>query len=381
MKDVIINAVPCTTWNWLKMNKDVITVEASFEEHKAEVSDLPKGFSISTVKDFQKPLPQIFSGICNVATAKAKDNRRQDGTFIEKAELKADASAVALNEADHPVQKLINEVVPNPQLVTIEGKQDKPLVLHFDFSKPSVAAQYIYAKENSEATVVIVTKGSAPASVIQTKIYAEEYAKIHVAKVQLMDNGATLIDDTGFTCADNANAQFTQIELGGLHNDSGLNVTLNGYQSNFKSHVAYLCSGDQFLDMNHIVNHYGKKSECNMQVNGTLKDNAVKTYRGTIDFKNGCSGSKGNEMEESLVLSPKVVNKSLPNILCDEEDVEGEHGATIGRLASDILFYMQSRGISEKEAEKLMSRAKIQAAADLIPDEATKNLITEYLDR
>lgn len=373
MKDVIINAVPCTTWNWLKMNKDVITVEASFEEATAKISDLPKGVTES--------IHQVASGICNVATPKAKDNRRQDGTFIEKAELKAAASAVALKEADHPVQKLINEVVPNPQMITIEGKLEAPVILNFDFTKPSVAAQYIHAKENSEATIVIVMKGSAPVSVIQTKVYAEAYSKIHIAKVQLMDNDATLLDDTGFTCADNANAQFTQIELGGLHNDSGLNVTLNGYQSSFKSHVAYLCSGDQFLDMNHIVNHYGKKSECNMQVNGTLKDNAVKTYRGTIDFKNGCSGSKGNEMEESLVLSPKVVNKSLPNILCDEEDVEGEHGATIGRLASDILFYMQSRGISEEEAEKLMSRAKIQTAADLIPDEKTRNLITEYLDK
>lgn len=377
MKDVIINAVPCTTWNWLKMNKDVMSLEASFEEITPKISDLQKGITVSSAKDAPNAFTQIASGICNVATPKAKDNRRQDGTFFEKSELKTTSS----NAAEHPVQKLIDEVIPNPQLITIEGKQNTPVVLNFDFTKPSVASQYIYAKENSEATVIIVMKGNAPASVIQTRIYAEDYAKIHIAKVQLMDDSATLLDDTGIYCCDNANAQFTQIELGGLHNDSGLNVTLNGYQSNFKSHVAYLCTDNQFLDMNHIVNHYGKKTECNMQVNGTLKGNAVKTYRGTIDFKNGCSGSKGNEMEESLVLSPKVVNKSLPNILCDEEDVEGEHGATIGRLASDILFYMQSRGISEEEAEKLMSRAKIQAAADLIPDEKTRDLITEYLDK
>ena len=118
-----------------------------------------------------------------------------------------------------------------------------------------------------------------------------------------------------------------------------------------------------------------------MFVNGTLRGNGRKTYRGTIDFKNGCCGSKGNEMEETLLLSPTAINKSLPVILCDEEDVEGEHGATIGRLSSDILFYMQSRGISEKEAEIIMSRAKIQAAADLIPDEEIKNQISDFLDK
>ena len=163
--------------------------------------------------------------------------------------------------------------------------------------------------------------------------------------------------------------------------NSGLHVNLNGYQSSFDSKVAYLCQNDQILDMNHIVYHYGKKSECNMQVDGTLKDNAQKAYRGTIDLKKGCCGAKGHEMEETLLLSPKTVNKSLPVILCDEEDVEGEHGATIGRLSSDILFYMQSRGISEKEAEVLMSRAKIQAAVDLIPDEQVKEQIGTFLEK
>ena len=118
-----------------------------------------------------------------------------------------------------------------------------------------------------------------------------------------------------------------------------------------------------------------------MQVDGTLKDNAQKAYRGTINLKKGCCGAKGHEMEETLLLSPKTVNKSLPVILCDEEDVEGEHGATIGRLSSDILFYMQSRGISEKEAEVLMSRAKIQAAVDLIPDEQVKEQIGTFLEK
>lgn len=360
----------------MKINKDVISLEASFEELTAKTAELPKGVTISNLSDADASIPLIFSGICNVAAPKAKDNRRQDGSFIEKSEL----LTVTSNPENHPVQRLIDEAVPNPQLITIEGKVNAPVVLNFDFTKTSVAAHCIYAKENSEATVVIVMKGSAPASVLQTKVYAEAYAKINIAKVQLMDDGATLLDDTGFTCGDNADAQFTQIELGGSHIDSGLNVTLNGYQAAFNSHVAYLCQNNQFLDMNHIVNHFGKKTVCNMLVNGTLKGNACKTYRGTIDFKNGCCGAKGNEMEESLVLSPSVINKSLPNILCDEEDVEGEHGATIGRLASDILFYMQSRGISEEEAEKLMARAKIQAAADLIIDENVKNQISDFMD-
>lgn len=379
-ENLIINSVPCTTWNWLKMNKDIVTLNTFFNEICAKVESIPEGVTISNKNDSNISFPPIFSGICNCPNPKAKDNRRTDGSYIEKFELENQNLLLTKGE-NHPAQQIINSTVKNPQLITIDGKIKEPVILDFDFNAPSVASQFIYATKDSESTIVFVLRGDAETSILQTKIYAEENAKIHIAKVQLMNKNSMLLDDTGFTCSDNSKSQFTQIELGGLHNNSGLHVTLNGYEAKFISNVAYLCAENQFLDMNHIVNHFGKKTECNMKVNGTLKDNAIKTYRGTIDFKNGCSGSKGNEMEETLVLSPKVVNKSLPNILCDEEDVEGEHGATIGRLSSDILFYMQSRGIDASEAEKLISRAKIQAAADLIPDDNIRTIISDFMDK
>ena len=109
--------------------------------------------------------------------------------------------------------------------------------------------------------------------------------------------------------------------------------------------------------------------------------NVLRFLSGTIDLQKGCAGAKGNEMEETLLLSPKAVNKSLPIILCDEEDVEGEHGATLGRISSEILFYMQSRGISKEAAEAIMARAKVQAVADTIPSDSIKEKIYDYLDK
>ncbi|MBQ1709953.1 MAG: SufD family Fe-S cluster assembly protein, partial [Treponema sp.] len=175
--------------------------------------------------------------------------------------------------------------------------------------------------------------------------------------------------------------KFTLIELGGQHIDSGLHVNLNGNESQFNANVAYICKDKQYLDMNHTVYHYGRKSICDMQVHGTIKDDATKVYRGTLDFKNGCRGANGNEFEETLILSPTTMNKSFPIILCDEDDIQGEHGSTIGKLSSDLLFYMQTRGICKEAAEKIMARARVQAVMDTIPDEETKALINSYLDK
>ena len=376
IENVKTNVVPSITWNWLKSNNDIVTVDAQFSTAVPAITN-EKNVQISEGCTINKILSADFgSGVFNKANGKVKDLRNQDGTTNPKE----DSSKIP-DYTNHPLLQVLNQTVNNPQMITISKSFEEPLILTFDFDKPSAAAQIIYAKENTKGTIILIYKGNGPTSILQTKVYAENYANIHLIKAQLLDSGALHFDDTQVFCEENASVKFTQIELGASHVNSGLHVNLNGYQSSFDSKVAYLCQNDQILDMNHIVYHYGKKSECNMQVDGTLKDNAQKAYRGTIDLKKGCCGAKGHEMEETLLLSPKTVNKSLPVILCDEEDVEGEHGATIGRLSSDILFYMQSRGISEKEAEVLMSRAKIQAAVDLIPDEQVKEQIGTFLEK
>lgn len=376
IENVKTNVVPSITWNWLKSNNDIVTVDAQFSTAVPAISN-EKNVQISEGCTIDKILSADFgSGVFNKTNGKVKDLRNQDGTTNPKE----DSSKIP-DYTNHPLLQVLNQTVNNPQMITISKSFEEPLILTFDFDKPSAAAQIIYTKENTKGTIILIYKGNGPTSILQTKVYAESYANIHLIKAQLLDSGALHFDDTQVFCEENASVKFTQIELGASHVNSGLHVNLSGYQSSFDSKVAYLCQNDQILDMNHIVYHYGKKSECNMQVDGTLKDNAQKAYRGTIDLKKGCCGAKGHEMEETLLLSPKTVNKSLPVILCDEEDVEGEHGATIGRLSSDILFYMQSRGISEKEAEVLMSRAKIQAAVDLIPDEQVKEQIGTFLEK
>ena len=61
-----------------------------------------------------------------------------------------------------------------------------------------------------------------------------------------------------------------------------------------------------------------------------------------------------------LLIDDDVINKSIPVILCGEEDVEGAHGATIGKLDEELLLYMKSRGIPEKEIYEIMAKARIE---------------------
>ena len=72
---------------------------------------------------------------------------------------------------------------------------------------------------------------------------------------------------------------------------------LNGDRSGFKSDIGYIGQHTHVIDMNEVVNHFGKHTESEINVAGALRDGAKKIFRGTIDFKTGAADSVGNEQE------------------------------------------------------------------------------------
>jgi len=348
--DTTVNQLPTLTWNWLKINRAPFKGSADIKDNtKPEVSKLPAGVTFTE---------ESISSPAEIATGMG----RTMDTILDQTHA---ACCVLTAEKGIQVQK--------------------PVVLHFALKDGSTSftRQIIRAEEGADITVIMDYTSPAKAGgfhAVQTKLYAGKNARIHLIKVQLLGKDYIHLDDTGSTCDESALVDVTQIELGAKESYAGVAAALPSFSSKFKSDTAYLCRGKQTLDMNYVVVHTGKKTDCKMHVKGTIKDTARKTYRGSIDFRKGCSGSTGNEQEETLLLNPDVVNKSIPLILCDEEDVAGEHGASIGRLGEDVLFYMNTRGVSKKAAEQMMSRAKIQSVANLIPDEKIIDEIQDYME-
>lgn len=100
------------------------------------------------------------------------------------------------------------------------------------------------------------------------------------------------------------------------------------------------------------MRHFGKVTKSTIQADGTLMDAAEKIFRGTIDFVRGSADSVGAETEQVLLLGDDVVNKTIPVILCAEENVQGSHGAAIGELDEETLFYFGARGMGKYTGRK-----------------------------
>ena len=180
---------------------------------------------------------------------------------------------------------------------------------------------------------------------VQTELTAEDGAEIELIQLVVPGENALVYDEVIGHCHGSGRIVLRQVTLG--HGDvyAQTGIGLDGENASFAANIGYLARKNQTLDMNLVVNHWGKKTKCEINASGALNDAAKKIFRGTIDFKRGSSGSVGSEQETVLMLGEDAVNKTVPVILCAEENVEGTHGATIGEMDDDTRFYFGSRGI------------------------------------
>ena len=237
----------------------------------------------------------------------------------------------------------------------------------------------IHAPEGRTVTV-FETLGAKEKLLVRTELHVQKDAKVRLVQIQNTAQDSLLRLETGGVCAENGQVELIQILLGRGDVYSDGRFELEGTGAGFKAGIGYLGQKQQTVDMNLVVNHWGQKTTSEINAAGALKDAAQKVFRGTIDFKKGSAGSVGNEQETVLMLGDSVANKTVPLILCAEENVVGNHGATIGELDEDTLFYFESRGIPAAEAENIMARAAIERLSRALEDETAQEAILTELE-
>ncbi|MBO6148848.1 MAG: SufD family Fe-S cluster assembly protein [Lachnospiraceae bacterium] len=344
-----LNPLPTLTWNFLKLNQ--VDVDWDIDLNRRGdmiIQNIPRGVSVK----MNGGILDNVSGAAGSLTTELMEKEK-----VETLGIRVEAGVCA------EVPLKLNYVL---------GEGDGML-----------RRQEIVAYEGSEVTVAMdYTAGRTESGFfgIQTKLLAKKGSIIRLIKTNLLGDKYLHFEDIAGIAEDGARIELIEMELGGGKNYIGTGIELSGAKSSFVGNVGYLCRGQKIMDMNYLVRHTGRKSESSFKLRGAMRDSSIKNFRGTIDFRRGAKGAKGDEQEESILLSRDVRNKTLPIILCDEEDVEGTHGANIGRLSEDVLFYMGSRGIEKSEVEALMTKAKLDSVRRLISDQVTQGRIQQFME-
>ena len=357
-----INPVKAPTWNALKINDAVIEDKIAINgSGRAVVEKIPAGAVIGNESCAECGGCDL-KDLSNIKTIRCGMGDEAEAFFSDNS---ADVLMVHAREGrcvEDPVniRYLMENGDSNADRVEILAQKGSSITVVMDYTSSRLDARGFFG--------------------VQTKVHVGEGASVHLVKINLLGSDYLCLDDIGVRVEERGRFDLTQLSLGSGRDFIGVSADLSGYRSCFNGNMGYLCLKGKKLDMNYHISHHGRKSASELQVKGALKDQAKKNFRGTIDLIRGAKGACGHELEDVLLLSDDVINKTLPVILCDEDDVEGTHGASIGRLRDDMLYYMQNRGFDKQEAELLMTKAKLNSVRNLIKDGETHGRIQYFME-
>jgi len=117
----------------------------------------------------------------------------------------------------------------------------------------------------------------------------------------------------------------------------------------------YFGDGDQHIDHRSIQDHVGSRTSSDLLYKGALRDSSNATYTGTVIIEHGAHLCDAYQTNRNILLSPHAKAHSVPNLeILTNDPTRCGHAASVGPVSEDELFYLMSRGIPAKEAERLI---------------------------
>ena len=341
-----------------------------------------KNFRINNIKLENIEVPEVIPTFENVTiigdTSKMDIEQNADNT---NTDLVYGLSEELTNQVKHGANQKIKLNINSNQ----KEKSEAEIDFNFD-NENSVLIDNIeiIANENSKSTIIIkYTSNQENESyhngIIKAK--AEKNAELNIVVVNLMNTKSNNFLAIENDFEENAKINYTIVDFGGKHSITNYYSNLQGDNCDNQLNTIYLGKEIQVFDLNYIGELRGKKSNIDIEVQGALKDTSKKHFKGTIDFKKGCKKATGNENEACMLLSDTAKSIALPMLLCSEEEVEGNHSSSAGKIGEKELFYIMSRGFELKEAMKLMVRARFNQILEKIENEDLREEILQEIDK
>ncbi len=265
-------------------------------------------------------------------------------------------------------------------------KLTKPVVINFDFDDDNsilIDSIKIIMEKDSKAEFILRYTGENEEKYfhyLKQETFAKDNSNLKVIIANMLSKQSDSFIAIENKIENSAKVDYILLETSGKTKISNYYAKMIGDFSENNLKTIYLGTDKDVIDINYNIEVYGKSNKCDIEVQGAIGGKSHKNFKGTIDFKQGCEKSKGVENENCMILSDEAKSKSLPMLLCKEENVEGEHGVSSGKIDESKLFYIMTKGISYEDSKKLIVKANFNKIIKRINDEELENKIIEQID-
>jgi Fe-S cluster assembly protein SufD len=260
-------------------------------------------------------------------------------------------------------------VVVVPKNVTC----DKPVHVLYLATEPNTASYprcLVLAESGSECTVIeeyAALSEDAYFTNAVTEIVVAESARLRHIKVQRENGRAFHIATCAVNVAKDASYTSQTVSLGARLSRYDLNVALNGEGAFAGMDGLALISERQHADTHTLIDHVRPNGR-STQLHKTIVDGAAHAvFNGKIFVREGAQLTDSSQQSRNLLLSDKATVDTKPQLEIFADDVKCAHGATVGQLDAEQLFYLRSRGLADRAARNLLTYAFGAAVIERIP--------------
>lgn len=325
------------------------------------VSNLPEGAFVGSLRAAKKEFPELFSkhygkyaNIENGALEALNTAFAADGIFIYVPD-----NVVV----EKPVQ-MVNIVNINrnlfiqPRNLIILGKNAKLTLVHCDDS--------IKHKQNFTNTV--------------SEIFLDDNSGLDYYKLQNKDDECTLINNNYFVLSDHSRLTGNTLTFNGglIRNNSNVKIDGTGAEANL--YGLYLMDREQHVDNRVFIDHAKPGSISNELFKGIIDENASAAFYGHILVRPDAQQTNAFQNNRNITLTNTAKVDTNPFLEIYADDVKCSHGATVGQLDNDAMFYMRSRGICERNSRMLLMYAFAAEIAQKISIPALQQRTEEMIE-
>jgi len=190
-----------------------------------------------------------------------------------------------------------------------------------------------------------------------TEVFLDDDSSLDHYKLQNKDSHSTLINTIYFDLQRGCNLTSNAMSLnGGIIRNNSV-VTFNGENASAGIYGLYLMDRNQHIDNRVFVDHASPRCQSNELFKGVLDDHATGVFNGHVLVRRDAQQTVAYQKNNNILLTDKATIDTRPFLEIYADDVKCSHGATVGQLDANALFYIRSRGISEASARIMLMYA------------------------
>ena len=265
---------------------------------------------------------------------------------------------------------------------------------------------FLFLPKNSSAAITVNVSGKN--SSVHNVIVLEQGAKLNYLE-NYSEAENFLVDATEIFAAENSQVNFQSFQnfspgvfhishkkaalqryavcdwnigcFGGKFSRWKIETSFEGEGAQSENIGIFFGNGDQHIDISTIAHHVVPNTTSNILMKGAMRDSSSSVYRGLIRIEKAAQKTDSYLADHTMLLSEKAFANSIPSLQIEANDVRATHGATVGKIDKDQMFYLTSRGLSENEAERLIVKGFFEHVFQKIVNEELRNRFQEVIDK